>query len=331
MTTGGRSAARVTLLATFVLVALGLASLAVGPVRLSLGEWMGGTADPLAVRVLLEVRLPRLLLSALVGASLATAGLAAQALLGSPLADPFTLGISGGAALGAAMAGLAGAAALPFGLGGAALVGAAAAALVVFAAARRTGRLDTARLLLAGLVANAFFSALILLALSAAPGDSLRGMVFWMMGSLAGADGATVLRLVPFAVAGLLLLALSARPLDLLLAGEESAASLGVDVERVRRRVFVAMALLTAAAVAAAGIIGFVGLLVPHAARKLAGSAHRAALPVSALLGAAALVAADLASRTMVPGAEVPVGALSALVGAPLFLLLLLGQGRRTS
>lgn len=321
--TGARPPA-LLLAAGALLALLVVVSLSVGATGLGPSQWLAG--DDLARRVLVEIRLPRILLAIVVGASLASAGLASQALLGSPLADPFTLGISGGAALGAAVAGFAGLAPLPGGLGGGALVGAAAATLLVFLAARRTGRLDAARLLLAGLVANALFSALILLLLSASRGDVLRGMVFWMMGSLAGADLHAVLFLVPYAAAGALLLVLSSRPLDLLLAGEESAASLGVDVERVKRVVFLGVAALTAAAVAAAGVVGFVGLLVPHAARRLVGSSHRAALPASALLGASALVAADLAARTVVSPTEVPVGALAALVGAPLFLLLLLGR-----
>ncbi len=310
-----------------VVVVLAAVSLAVGPVTITPAELFSGDGG-LARRILLELRLPRVLLAMLVGSTLAAAGLASQALLGSPLADPFTLGISGGAALGAALATLAGAGAIPGGLGAAALAGAASAAALVFAAARRTGRLDRSRLLLAGMVANALFSALILLALSAARGDALRGMIFWMMGSLAGAETGTVAFLAPYAVIGLALLAVAARPLDLFLAGEESAASLGVDVEKTKRLVFLALALLTASAVAAAGIIGFVGLLVPHLARRIAGSTHRAALPVAALLGAAALLAADLAARTIVPPAEVPIGALSALVGAPFFLVLLFRRSR---
>jgi iron complex transport system permease protein len=304
-----------------------VASLSIGAAPISLDLLLSG--DPTARAILFEIRLPRILLGALVGASLSLAGLASQALLGSPLADPFTLGISGGAALGAALAGLVGAGTIPGGLAGAALAGAAGASLLVYLAARRTGRLDIARLLLAGLVGNALFSALLLLALSVARADALRGMVFWMMGSLAGAENRTVLFLLPGAALGAFLLARAARPLDLLLAGDESAASLGVDVERVRRRVFLAVALLTASAVAAAGVIGFVGLLVPHAARRIVGSNHGASLAASALFGAAALLVADLLARTVVPPAEIPIGALSALVGAPLFLFLLLERRER--
>jgi len=319
-----RSAAVLFLLAFLLLVFCGL-SLVSGPFHVSFRDLAAG-GDGAARTVFFGIRLPRLLLAILVGASLSIAGVASQALLGSPLADPFTLGISGGAALGAVVFGLAGFGRFPGGLGAAALLGAATSALVVFAAARRTGRLDTARLLLAGMIANALFSALILLALSAAHGDALRGMVFWMMGSFAAAENQAILFVLPYALAGAAAIAFCARPLDLFLAGEESAASLGVDVEKTKRLVFLGLALSTAAAVAAAGVVGFVGLIIPHAARRLVGSSHRMALPVAALLGATALVAADLAARTILAPSEIPIGALSALVGAPFFLLLLLRQ-----
>jgi len=243
-------------------------------------------------------------------------------LLKNPLADPFLLGTSGGAAVGAALAALAGAS--PLVSPAAAFLGAAAASIGVAALARRGGRLDLQRLLLAGLIANAFFSALLLAAFSIASGEAARTMLFWMMGSLADATPGKVAALAPYALGGAAVLLAMAARLNLFSVGEENAAALGVDAERTKRTVFLAASLLTGAAVAFAGVIGFVGLLVPHAARAVVGNDQRVLLPVAALGGASLLVVADAVSRAALAPAELPIGALTAAIGAPLFAWLLL-------
>jgi iron complex transport system permease protein len=312
------------IVAGVVLLAAVLAcAFAVGGVHLSLADLVSGTGEAgQTARTLAALRGPRVLLAALVGACLALAGAALQALLKNPLADPFLLGTSGGAAVGAAGAALLGAS--PLVSPAAAFVGAAAASVGVAALARRGGRLDLERLLLAGLIANAFFSALLLAAFSIASGEASRTMLFWMMGSLSDATAGKVGVLAPYAAAGLLVLLAAAARLNLFAVGEESAAALGVDTERTKRVVFLAASLLTGAAVAFAGVIGFVGLLVPHGVRAVAGNDQRTLLPLSALAGAALLVAADAVSRAALAPAELPIGAITAALGAPLFAWLLL-------
>jgi iron complex transport system permease protein len=309
--------------ALLLLAVAALLGLLVGGVRLSLPDLVaGGGPAGESARLVVSLRAPRVGLAALVGACLALAGAALQALLKNPLADPFLLGTSGGAAVGAALAAVAGFS--PFVSPAAAFAGAVASSLTVAALARRGGRLDLQRLLLAGLIANAFFSAVLLGVFSVASGQTARTMLFWMMGSLADATPARVLALAPYAAAGFGVLAAFAARLNLFAVGEENAAALGVDVETSKRVVFVASSLLTGAAVAFAGIIGFVGLLVPHAARAVVGNDQRTLLPVSAIAGAALLAAADAASRSVFAPAELPVGAVTAAIGAPVFAWLLL-------
>ena len=310
-------------LGVVILLAACAIAFAVGGVHLSLPDLVsGGGQAGRTARLLASLRGPRIALAALVGGCLALAGAALQALLKNPLADPFLLGTSGGAAAGAACAALFGLS--PLVSPAAAFVGAAAASLGVAALARRGGRLDLQRLLLAGLIANAFFSALLLGAFSIASGEAARTMLFWMMGSLADATPAKVAALFPYALAGAAVLIGSAARLNLFSVGEDSAAALGVDTERTKRIVFLAASLLTGAAVAFAGVIGFVGLLVPHAVRAVSGNDQRTLLPLSFLAGATLLVAADAVSRAALAPAELPIGALTAALGAPLFAWLLL-------
>lgn len=308
-----------------LLLACALLGLLAGGVRLSLAAlWSGAGPEGEAARLIAALRAPRVALAALVGAALALSGAAMQALLKNPLADPFLLGTSGGAAAGAALAALCGVS--PLLSPGAAFLGAVGASLAVAALARRGGRLDLQRLLLAGLIANAFFSAVLLGVFSVATAGAARTMLFWMMGSLADASFGRVAALSPYAAAGAAVLGLHAARLNLLAVGEENAAALGVDTERAKRNVFLAASLLTGAAVAFAGIIGFVGLLVPHAARAAAGNDQRRLLPLSAIGGAALLVAADALSRAAFSPAELPIGAVTAALGAPLFAWMLLRE-----
>ena len=319
-----RSRPALALAALLLLAACVIFGIAVGGVPLSLTDlWSGEGAAGKAARLIASLRAPRVALAALVGACLALAGAALQSLLKNPLADPFLIGTSGGAATGAAVASLLGVS--PLLSPGAAFAGAAISSVAVAALARRGGRLDLQRLLLAGLIANAFFSAVLLGVFSLASAETARTMLFWMMGSLADATPGKPLALLPYAAIGAAALLASSSRLNLFAVGEENAAALGVDTEKAKAFVFLAASLLTGAAVAFAGVIGFVGLLVPHAARAITrGNDQRVLLPFSALLGASLLVAADALSRVVAAPSELPIGAVTAAIGAPLFAWLLL-------
>ena len=318
---------RLLLLALLAAVAL-VASIALGAAGIPLRdvvEALGGRGDETTRTIVLELRLPRAVLSALVGGGLALAGAVFQALLRNPLAEPYLLGVSSGAAVGAVGAvALGWSAVAPWSTPVAAFIGALVSIVVVFHIAAGVGRaLDTRVLLLAGVVIGAFFNALTLLILNFADVETFRSAVFWMMGGLSGTGWREAGMLAgPIAAATLVLLAL-ARPLNLLALGEETALYLGTRVEHVKRVAFFAASLLVAVAVAASGAIGFIGLIIPHAVRLLWGSDHRLLLPASMLAGAAFLLAADTLARTVAAPAELPVGVVTALVGVPVFLVLL--------
>lgn len=326
------TAARFALLTVLLALSLALA-VCVGPVALEPGRVLAavaGGADTEARTIVLGIRAPRAALAALVGAGLSLAGAAFQALLRNPLAEPYVLGVSGGAALGAVAGLVLGwAAAAGWALPLAAFAGALVAIGVVLQVAERGGAgLDTRTMLLAGVVVGAFFNALILLFLTFGTAETFRSAIYWMMGSLAGADASSVGVLAAWLAPAALLLVALGRPLDLLSVGEETAHFLGVRVEALKRIVYVAASLLVAATVAVSGAIGFVGLIVPHAVRLAWGSAHRTLLPAAALAGAVFLVLADTAARTVAAPAEIPVGVITALVGVPLFVVLLTRRTR---
>lgn len=286
-------------------------------------SWSALTSDEIARTILLRIRIPRVVVGALVGATLAVAGLTFQTLLRNPLADPFILGVSGGAACGAAVSTALGLASIPGVVPAVAFAGACLATAAVFFLARRRDYTDPTRLLLSGLVLNAFFSAVILISFSLSRQSDLTAALRWMMGTLFGASWTEAMLLaVPLAVV-LAMLAWSANDLRMLAFGEEDARSRGVDVERVKLVGFVSASLITGAAVAVSGIIGFVGLLVPHLIRLIWRRDFRFLLPLSALGGATLLVVADLVSRIISPPAELPIGAFTALLGVPFFLSLL--------
>ena len=309
------------LIATALLV-FAVASIAFGAVPLSLTEvWsaLRGDGDPTTNAIVRSLRLPRVALAALVGAALGMSGAALQGTLRNPLAEPYLLGVSGGAAVGAVGAIVLGAplALVPMAaFGGAAL--AVTVALLVAGASGSRG--DPRILLMAGVIVGAFANAVIMVALGSAPANTVRGALWWMMGSVADARWGQVawLGATLTAVGGSLVLL--GREIDVLSLGEEPAAALGVDVERASRGIFMLASLLAAATVMAAGLIGFVGLVVPHIARGAGLRAHRALLPASALAGAALVIAADLAARTMRAPIELPLGAVTALLGVPFFL-----------
>ena len=284
-----------------------------------------GSAEHATQAIVLEIRLPRALLAALVGAGLATAGALLQALLQNPLADPYVLGISGGAALGGVLA-LALGGGVWFGLMSVPLVafaGALAASLLLYAIAGAGGRAPAHSLLLTGVVFNAFASSLIVFATSAADLARVAGVFLWLIGSVRLVEPVLLAAVFALFAVGLGIALYFAFALNLVAQGDETAAHLGVDVPRVRRWVLAGTALMIGASVAVSGLIGFVGLIVPHLLRLAFGSDHRLLVPASALGGAVFLVVADTLARVVLAPTELPVGALTALVGGPLFLVLL--------
>jgi len=324
-----RSGILVVVLCIAIVIGIRLGAVPLG-VRTIVEAFLGRGTDAERA-IVLELRAPRVLLAALCGAALALSGAAYQALFRNPLAEPYILGISSGAAVGAVLAVVLRFTALgPWSLPAAAFLGALGAlALVLRAALVSQGLLDRHVLLLAGVVVGAFCNAGVLLFLSFADAESFRSAVYWMMGSLGGATWERVgVMAVVLGVGGIALLA-QARTLDLLAIGEPTAAALGVHVERAKRLGFLTAALLAAAAVSVAGVIGFVGLVVPHAIRLMRGSMHRELLPSAALLGAAFLVLADVLARTVAAPVDLPIGVVTALIGVPLFVMLL-RRGRTT-
>jgi len=289
----------------------------------------GGTeSDPTRV-ILLHVRLPRVLLAFLVGGTLAAVGVALQALLRNPLADPFVIGISSGAALGAAMALLFGIGLSMWGLATlpvCAFGGALVSLLIVYRISATHFGFSIYTLLLAGVVLNAIFSAFIMFLTTVSDPNRAFGMYAWLMGSLTGPDYPTLGILGIYLGIGLVLLATQAHSLNLLTLGEEAARSLGVEVERVKKLIFLAAALLTGAVVAFSGLIGFVGLIVPHAVRLTLSADHRLLLPIAGLAGGVFLMVADTVARTLLSPTEIPVGVVTALVGGPVFLYLLMNH-----
>ena len=321
--------ALVLLLASVVLATtLGPADVTAGEALASIAHHLGLGVDPperLTDAIVWELRMPRTLTAAVVGAGLALAGAVMQSLTRNPLADPYLLGLSSGASLGAVAVLVLGLAlALPV----AAFAGALAALVLSLAIARAAGSLTPTRMVLAGLaVSQACAAATSVVIFWTATGDSYREIVTWLLGSLARADwDAFVLALVALVVVGTALLG-SARTLDAFAFGDTAAASLGVHVERTRWFLLAAVALLTGAMVAVSGAIGFVGLVLPHAVRLVLGAPHRRLLPVVALVGAVFLVWADTLARTVFDPRELPVGVVTALVGVPVFVAVLRRRG----
>lgn len=296
----------------------------VGAVPVSVADvasMLGGEAgDPVAATILREVRLPRVARAALVGGMLSMAGAVFQVLLRNPLADPYILGVSGGAAVGAIAVVMIGAGA-GWTMAGGSLAGALFTVAVVFLLAGAWRGAGGDRLLLTGVVLASFWGALVALFLSVSQNEQLRSVLFWLMGDL-GQTGALAGTASAFAV-GLAGATALGRSMDALTYGDRHAMGLGVAVRPVRGGLYIAGSLMTAAAVSAAGTIGFVGLIVPHAVRLFGVRSHRELIPASAVVGAAFLVLADTAGRTIVSPIELPVGVVTAFIGAPFFLWLL--------
>lgn len=321
------------LLLAFALAGL-LAGVFLGPEPLSWSavvDALMGRGSSTLHKVVWDIRLPRVILALLVGGGLAMAGAVFQALLRNPLAEPYILGISGGAATGAVSVMALGLVSLTsWALPAASFAGALLAILLVFrVASAADARLDVGVLLLAGVVVGAFFVAILSLILALSDAETVRSAVLWTMGSLRGATWRTVLIVATYTVPTTLALLGLARSLNLMAIGEETASYLGADVERVKKLAYGVASMLTAAGVAATGVIGFVGLIVPHGVRLVIGSDNRALLPISFVAGGAFLALADLVARTALAPAELPIGVITALVGVPLFLVLLRRMVRR--
>jgi iron complex transport system permease protein len=316
-----------------VLLAISIISLAAGSVHINpwrvllsftdifTGRYSLSVQDELIV---FSIRLPRILFAAIVGASLSLSGVVFQALLRNPLADPYVLGISGGSALGAIIGIVIGAGSFYLGVPLLAFLGALATVFLVFVVAGSgRGHLLDNSLLLSGVVVNAFFSAAILFFLSIVNSMELHSITFWLMGDLSRTSGREIFIAAVCLIGGFIFLYLQARQLNLFLQGDEIARQLGVNVDRTKQGLLIVTSLMTAIAVALSGIIGFVGIIVPHMMRLLFGSDHRLLLPAAALFGAAFLVAADTIARTVLAPTELPVGVITALCGAPYFIFLL--------
>lgn len=331
------------ILGLLLLVAIWL-SLALGPMSLALGDSLaaalrlvGVPIEPAGLEqaelILAQIRLPRTLLGCAVGAVLALCGVAMQGLFRNPLADPGLVGVSSGAALGAAIA-IVGSTVVPalvpgwepYVLSVFAFVGGLVVTLLVYRLGRRNGQTHVATMLLAGIALTALAGAVVGLFTYLADDRTLRSLTFWNLGSLNGASYARLWPLLLITIAVALWLPRRAKALNALLLGESEARHLGFDVERVKRELVICTALGVGAAVAAAGLIGFVGLVVPHLMRLLVGPDHRLLLPASALAGASLLLLADVAARLVIAPAELPIGIVTALLGAPFFLYLLLRE-----
>jgi len=310
-----------------------LISLLLGTAEVTMKQlWGVFTGDPevkdMANLIVLNIRLPRILLAGLVGFSLSLGGVVFQALLRNPLADPFILGVSSGGAFGAVLGIILG---LSFSLGiplmsfGGALL---TIYLVLLMGSRKMG-MESSTILLAGVIINAFFTAIIMFFIATAADDRLHTMLFWLYGDLSQSDYSQSLVIAPALVVGFVALYSLARHLNLITAGEETALQLGVDVERAKMICFLVVSLIIGLVVAFSGLIGFVGLIVPHLGRMIFGSDHRLLIPVSALGGAIFLIIADTVARTVISPSELPVGVITAFIGAPFFIYLLKTRGSK--
>lgn len=280
--------------------------------------------------IILELRLPRTISGILVGAALSLSGAVLQALLRNPLADPFVLGISSGAAVGAVLAILVGLGSTFLGIyavPGAAFGGALLTLLLVYFIARVEGRIPTQTMLLSGVIVSSFFSAIIMFLISVTSNEQIHSVMFWLMGNLEYSASQSLGVIFLYFLVGSAVLFFLAKDLNILVLGEETASELGVEVERVKKIAFVFASLITGAVVSVSGLIGFVGLVVPHVVRMIWGPDHRFLLPASALMGAMLLVVADTIARTVLAPSEIPVGVVTAMGGAPFFVYLLRKKG----
>jgi iron complex transport system permease protein len=315
-----------------VLVLISLFSLTMGGVKLPPSDVLtslysfirdGELKDASGI-IVIEIRLARVLLAVIVGAALSLAGGIYQSLIRNPLGDPYILGVSSGAVLGSIIGISLGMGATFIGSELFSFAGGTIAIAIVYLVAKRGGRMDTVKLILAGVIISSFFSAAAMFIFSLSPSSTVRGMLFWMMGDLSSQSLDTILTALPYIGLIMIPVFLLSRPLSLMMVGEESALSLGVNVERVKKVSFLLASLLTGFAVSLAGAIGFVGLIIPNIVRYIAGADTKIGLPLSAIAGAGFLVLADTLARSIIAPTELPVGVITAGFGGPFFILLLL-------
>ena len=273
--------------------------------------------------IIFDIRLPRIVMGLAGGGVLAVAGVAFQSLLRNPLADPYILGVSGGAALGGVLAIMLKWSSFKGGIQLFAFTGALATILFVYYISRVNGRIPKYKMLLSGVIVNTFLSALIMLILSLGGPDEIGSAIFWLMGDLGRASWKSIIIILPYIISGGLVLYLMSKEMNLLLLGEERAMELGVNIERAKIILFVAASLITGAVVSVCGLIGFVGLIVPHGARLIWGADHRYLLPASMLMGGGFLLFADTIARTIIAPIELPVGVITAIIGGPVFVYLM--------
>ncbi len=312
---------------TFLVIVVSVLGLSIGsvsiPFRTVIDSFISrSTVDETELSIVLDIRVPRLILAMVVGAGLSISGVVFQALLRNPLAEPYILGISSGGTVGAIIAiGLTlGASAFTTPL--ASLVGSLLVMMLVYSLAHRRGQLDTNTLLLAGVMVGAFFNAAVLLII-AVFNQELRNAFLWLMGNFSGANMESLAVVAPVVLLASGFLLFQSKNYNLIATGDETALQLGVEVRTVKRVSYFLASLITGLVVSVSGVIGFVGLIIPHICRMLFGPDHRLLVPSSMLLGAAFMVVADLISRTLLAPTEIPVGAVTAAIGAPLFVYLL--------
>ena len=315
----------------FILIAM--LSISLGTADIGLTKIMKGiiegTADPALgwkdtdKVIILQIRLPRIILAAIVGFSLSVAGVVFQALFRNPLADPYILGISSGSAVGAILAIITGAGLSFLSIPAASFCGALLTIILVLGIARTGYGFHTNTLLLAGVIVGFFFSAVIMFLVSITRDERIHSIIFWLMGDFSLSKYSEILIVAPLVIIGFCIIYLYAHPLNLIVVGEETALQLGIEVEKVKRLLLIVASLMTGVVVSVSGVIGFVGLIVPHMMRMVFGSDHRLLLPASGLFGLSFLVIADTIARTVLAPVELPVGVITAIFGAPFFIYLL--------
>ena len=316
------------LLILVILISITMGSAKVPPlrsIRILFESLLGlkGTGNETERTIILSLRLPRAILAGMVGAGLSVSGATLQALLRNPLADPYILGVSSGAAVGAILAILLGLGTHSLGLPLASFLGALLTILVVFYFGRQGRKIHPHTLLLAGVIIGSFLSALIMFFISVSQKEELHTIIFWLMGDFSFSNARAIFIIFPYIFLGIFLLYFRSRQLNLILSGEENAVQLGVDVERLKLISYLSASLLTAASVSVCGLIGFVGLIIPHSVRLVFGPDHRLLIPASAFIGASFLIASDTVARTLLAPTELPVGVITAVFGGPFFIYLL--------
>ena len=316
------------LLILVILISVTMGSVKIPPlrsIRILFQSVLGltGAGNETERTIILSLRLPRAILAGFVGAGLSVSGVTFQALLRNPLADPYILGVSSGAAVGAILAILLGLGTFSFGLPLASFLGALLTILVVFYFGRQDGKIHPNTLLLAGVITGSFLSALIMFFISVSQREELHTIIFWLMGDFSFSNARAILIIFPYILLGVFFLYFRSRHLNLILSGEENAVQLGVDVEKLKLISYLSASLITAASVSVCGLIGFVGLIIPHSVRLIFGPDHRLLIPSAALLGASFLIASDTFARTLLAPVELPVGVITAAFGGPFFIYLL--------